>query len=143
MRIVVIQRHEGNLSGIKENVARINGERAKEIIYTSNPEEVVKIVRDGIPTFIVSGQIFDHVLCGTDLASIVKQVNPQVLFFIYSTMPEANEAVDGVIPKKNGTFVTRDHKLLARILASDLDTATPESIKAAFPEVEIFLRTMH
>lgn len=137
MKIVVIQRHVENLRGIKENVARINRERAEEIIYASDESEVMEAIQDGNPALVVSGQVLGR--CGdgygTDLARKVKQTNPRTLFFIYSVMPERNESVDGIIPKSKGTIDSGEHSLLARILASDLDGATLESMKAAFPEI--------
>mgnify|MGYP001587385061 CR=1 FL=1 len=137
MKIVVIQRHNENLRGIKESVAQINRERAGEIIYASEEDEVMEAVQDGSPALVVSGQVLGRYGggSGTDLARKVKRVNPQALFFIYSVMPDRNEAVDGVIPKSNGTVVSGEHSLLARILASDLNGATVESLKATFPGI--------
>jgi len=132
MKIVVIQWHDGNLHGIRENVAKINEARAKEIIYTSDPEEVMETIRDGDPALVVSGQVLGLREYGTDLAHRVKHANPRALFFIYSVMPKTNEAVDGVIPKEEGTLVTGEHSLLARILASNLNGATPESMRTAW-----------
>lgn len=133
MKIIVIQRHFENLVGIKAEVAKINQKRAEEIIFTNVPEEVLDAVHDGLPVIVVSGQVFGPFLfSGTDLARQVKQVNPQAQFYMYSVIPERNEAVDGVIPKRNGTAVNGQHPVLAGILTSDLDGATPETLRRTF-----------
>lgn len=135
MKTIVIQRHQGNLEGIAECVAEL-GENA-DILYTSDPREVLREARGDEPIFIVSGQVFDHPTSGTDLARAVKRINPNTLFFIYSVMPEWNEAVDGIIPKGYGTLATSEHSLLAQILVSNLDAVTPASLQEAFPQVRI------
>ena len=135
MRIVVVQRHKGDLEGIRRCLAEISPERAKEVIFTSKPMEVMKAVADREPVLVVSGQYFElepSSVHGTDLARLVKLMNPRVLFYIFSTVPLTNQFVDGVIPKEVGTH---EHRLLARILASNLNGATVGSIRAAFPEI--------
>jgi hypothetical protein len=131
MKIVVIQRHEGNIDGIRKCVSNIDKARAEEIVYTTDPNEVVETLKNGEPALVVSGQVFESSWSGTDLARVVKRMNPRSLFFIYSVMPERNEAVDGVIPKNCGTVVSGEHSLLARILTSAIE-GTPESMRVAF-----------
>lgn len=135
MKAIVIQKHTGNLLGIKECVARLDGARAEEIIFTSNPEVVLESVRDGSRVMVVSGQVLGRGRCGTDLARMVKMRNPRAMFFIYSVMPERNEDVDGIIPKEGGTLVTGEHSLVASILANVFDEDTPASIKSVFQTV--------
>ncbi len=137
MKIVVIQRRPGHLVGIRDCVARLDEKRAEEIIYTSDPDEVLEAVRDGDPALVVSSLVLDSLKSGTDLARRVKQVNARTLFFIYSVMPEVNEAVHGVIPKENSKLATGEHSLLARILAGKLDGITPLDLKAEFPEITV------
>ncbi|TSC70809.1 MAG: hypothetical protein CEO12_185 [Parcubacteria group bacterium Gr01-1014_46] len=132
MKIIVAQRHRENLLGIKEGVAKIDPARSREILFTSIPEAVLDAVMDGSPAFVVSGQVFDSHIEGSQLARLVKQVNPQVRFYMYSVMPHRNEAVDGVIPKSCGTAVSGEHPMLARILASDLEAATSETLMRTF-----------
>ena len=137
MKIMVIQRHKGDLEGIRRCLAEISPERVKEVIFTSNPMEVMKAVADREPTLVVSGQYFEpepSLVHGIDLARLVKRVNPRALFYIFSTVPQTNQFVDGVIPKEVGT---NEHRLLARILASELEKATPQTLRAAFPEIWI------
>ena len=129
MKIIVAQRHAANLRGIRSCVEAIDPVRAGEIVFTSSPEWVLSQIRNNEPAFVVSGQVFEGHMEGTDLARKVKRLNPKVLFFIYSIMPERNESVDGIIPKGMGTCTTGEHGLLASILVSNLESATPESIR--------------
>lgn len=137
MKTIVIQRHEGNLAGIADGVAEIS--ENTHVFYTSDPREVLREGEGSDPVFVVSGQVFDYPMRGTDLARAVKKINPHALFFIYSTMPEWNEAVDGIIPKENGTLMSSEHSLLAQILVSNLDTVTVTLARLAktFPQVRI------
>ena len=138
MKTIVIQRHSENLDGIKAAVAEINNARAEEIIYTPDPQKVLQEVRGEDSMTIVSGQVLSGTIYwGTDLARQIKKTNPKALFFIYSVMPERNESVDGIIPKEDGTIGTGEHSLLARVLTSDLEHATPRGVKTAFPEILI------
>lgn len=142
MKTIVIQRHLSNLLGIQECIAELA--KNTDIFFTSDPREVLREVQGDSPILVISGQVFDYHYhySGTDLARAVKKINPRVLFFIYSVMPEWNEAVDGIIPKGegDGTLMTSEHSLhslLARILTSDLDAVTVSRLAEAFPEIQI------
>lgn len=136
MKIIVAQRHHENLVGIKNSVARINKKRAEEITFTSDPDSVVELVRGKQPALVISGQLFGVGFKeGTDLAVEVKEVNPKTLFFIYSVMPETNESIDGLIPKEDGTALTDQHLILARVLTCKKSKMTILNLKSLFPEI--------
>jgi hypothetical protein len=136
MKIIVAQRHTENLIGIKDAVRQVDAERAEIIHFTSSSEDVVRHVKDGQPAFIVSGQVFSFGFSGTQLALEVKKVNPLAAFFIYSVVPSKNGAVDGVIPKNEGTAYNHQHSLLARILTLPEEDLTSQKVKTLFREVE-------
>jgi DNA-binding NarL/FixJ family response regulator len=119
MKIIVAQRHQQNLEGIKAEVARINPARAEEIIYTSNPHAVLDEIVDGQPALVVSGVVFDSSTDGAMLARFAKRLNPRIQFYIYSVCPERNEAVDGIFRKRHGTAASRQHPELAQMLADE------------------------
>lgn len=127
-RVIVIKKHQATLDIIKAVVAELDTVRADEIIFTRDPLEVIQITWDEMPTVIFSGQFFEHGQRGTELAKVVKEINPNILFFIYSLDPEVDKYATFV----DGTIFQDDleHKLLAAILTSDLDQATVESIMA-------------
>ena len=134
MTIIVAQRDRENLTGIKNCIKKINPSLAEEIYYTNNPDRVIWLAENRDLLFVVSGQIFVPEECGgssirrgTQLARLVKDRCKQALFFIYSTMPEINEYVDGVISKEYGTINSGEHGHLAEILCH-LDTFT-ENLK--------------
>ncbi len=87
---------------------------------------------------MVSAQVFDkgHLL-GSELAEQVKDINFQALFFIYSIVPETSSGVDGFIKKNEPVLKTGKYILLTAILTSKLDGITPESLKEAFPTIEL------
>lgn len=139
MRIVVIQRHAEDLEGIRKCLGEISQVRAEEVIFTTDPGEVMRLVSNRERVFVVSSQYLEPgpqlpTINGTKLASLVKDVNRNAMFYIFSVLPQTNEFVDGVIPKEVGT---KEYRLLAKILASDLKEATPQSLMAAFPEIWI------
>ncbi len=145
MKIVVIQRHVENLWDIKDSVAGLNATRAESIFYTSDPEEALKAVENAGPALVISGLVLDSsdrsrppLWDGTDLAREIKSANPEALFFIYSIFSNSarrNEAVDGFILKPSGISHTGDHSTLVEILVSDLENATTETLRAAFPAI--------
>lgn len=143
MKIIVIQRHSENLDGIRESVSRLNPTRAEEIVYTSEPAEVLEQVRSaqGEQVLVVSGQILGiYGFGGTDLANAVKHICPDALFYLYSVIPEWCESVDGIIPKPLHTGFSREHFLLARILASNFNgLLSKDRIKDLFPEIDLLL----
>lgn len=140
MKIVVLQRDKEVLELVKETVARINPARAEQILFTSEQGEVMRAVADRQPVLVVSGQYLGRDLLsparGTRLARLVKGMNPNVIFFMFSVEPDTNEFVDGVIPKEWDDLVSEEPLLIARVLTSDLEGATAESIRAAFPEIK-------
>ncbi|MCK6462666.1 MAG: hypothetical protein L6Q29_02495 [Candidatus Pacebacteria bacterium] len=126
--IAVVQRDRENLAGIKNCVKKLNPSLAEEIFYTNNPDRVLWFAENKDTLFVVSGQIFVPEECGgssicrgTHLARLVKKKCEKAFFFIYSTMPEMNEYVDGVISKEYGTIISGEHGHLAEILCH-LDT---------------------
>jgi len=128
MDIVVAQRDRENLTGIENCIKKINPSLADKIYYTNNPDRVIWLAENRDLLFVVSGQIFVPEECGgssirrgTQLARLIKGRCKQALFFIYSTMPEINEYVDGVISKEYGTINSGEHGHLAEILCH-LDT---------------------
>lgn len=143
MKIIVIQRHSENLDGIRESVFRLNPTRAEEIVYTSEPAEVLEQVRNaqGEQVLVVSGQILGiYGFEGTDLANAVKHICPDALFYLYSVSPGWCESVDGIIPKPLHTGFSREHFLLAGILASNFNgLLSKDRIKDLFPEIDLFL----
>jgi len=133
MKIIVLQNESESLEEIRRAVTRINPERADEIRFTSEPDEVLELIDTDNPVFVVTDQILGRSLRGTDLARLIKRVNSQAIVFIYSDMCIANEAVNGVIQKKIDSYLLGEHTLLANILASDLDDGfTPERIQRDF-----------
>ncbi|KKT20739.1 MAG: hypothetical protein UW04_C0023G0001 [Parcubacteria group bacterium GW2011_GWB1_43_8] len=129
LKIAIVQRDRENLAGIKSCIKKINPSLAEEIFYTNRPASILWLAEKEDELFVVSGQIFvpeesrdnSGVRRGTQLAKIVKARCEKSFFLIYSTMPEINEYVDGVISKEYGTINSGEHGHLVEILCH-LDT---------------------
>lgn len=140
-KVIVVQRHIQNVTGIKECVERMNKKESAEILFTNDPGEVVESVQYGDSVMIVSGQVFAEagdrsgIKYGTQLARIIKRLNPNALFFLYSTMPESDPAIDGIIPKPYGTASSGYHPLLPKILLSYRSGMIAEDLKKFFPQI--------
>jgi hypothetical protein len=138
MKIIVRLAYQDILSDVKKCVAVINPRLAEEIVYTTDADVVLSEVAGDFPVFVVSGQVFDKGgMPGTELAGLVKNINHQALFFIYSITPENGIGVDGFIKKNEPVLKTGKYILLTAILASKLDGITPESLKESFPTIEL------
>jgi hypothetical protein len=141
--VIVVQRHIENVVGICREVETINKERAKEILFTTDPGEVVENVGHGEPVLVVSGQIFAEagersgIRRGVEFARILKSKNPNVLILIYSTMPEKDSLIDGFIPKSWGTVSSGQHALLPEIILAYKKGMTVSDLKKNFPELQL------
>ena len=137
MKIIVAQRHVGNLEGIREAVARLDPQRARQIVFTTDPIVALQNIPLDEQVLVVSGNVFTGSWSGAALAQAVKLASPgNVIFFTYSVLSERAPAVDGIIPKENQTVRTGHHDLLARILTSKIEDLTIARIKELFPEVQ-------
>ena len=121
MKIIVVQNEKSLLGVLKAIVIEFNPECINEIIFTSFPLKVLKEVKDQGVILVISGQKFDNDINGVELASKVKSINPNALFYIYSSVHESSDDVDGYISKDGRKGVE-----VAKIIASNLDV---ESVK--------------
>ncbi|MBI2483533.1 hypothetical protein HYV74_05150 [Candidatus Uhrbacteria bacterium] len=141
MRVFVVQRLRGNLDAIRSAVEAQGIAHASSIAYLRSAQEVALAIQE-IPTgatlVVVSGSVLRYGSSSYDgiyLARAVKRSHPQALCFSYSVMPAQDAAIDGVIPKKDGTLCTGDHDCLVRFLAVLRDGVTLADLRAAVPEI--------
>jgi tetratricopeptide (TPR) repeat protein len=149
LRIAVVQRHPENLEGIRALMAAQTSPNTIE--YFGHPSQVFQIAKSQPFDVVISGNVFDseltengEVALGTEFAKLLKRASSRTIFFIYSTMPERGEDMDGFIAKRRGTAVCRElHEPLVDLLAdAELGTMIRarnwRTLKAKFPFVELF-----
>lgn len=85
---------------LRSEVARAIGQLGSAIrpIYTSNPEDVIRLIDPDVPSLIVSGQVFRMRMLGTQLAGQVKARCPGALFVLWSQHSVESPDIDMVIP---------------------------------------------
>lgn len=85
---------------LRHEVARVVGLLGLGIqpIYTSNPEDVIRLIDLEKPGLVVSGQIFRWRMTGTELAKEVKARCPGTLFVLWSQHSVESPDIDMVIP---------------------------------------------
>lgn len=99
-KVIVLQKHPENLDKIEGCLRQISEEVAESALFTTNPDNVLREIEDGKEVLVISGLMFDHPLSGNELASKVKEANPNSIFYIFSTIPEGKPPfVDGVFVK--------------------------------------------
>jgi hypothetical protein len=135
--IVLLQSIDIVLSSIELRLYRINEQRAKEVVYTSSPKKAIEVASKSEKAVIISSNVFDGLgMDGGDVAMMVKEANPNALFFIYSYAPrgEGNTRfIDGYIPKSE----LNAYSNLAEILSSINDETTLERLKKDFPSIRL------
>jgi len=132
MKIIIVQRHPRILDWIKDQIVKVNPGRAAEITFTTNPIEVMcKTAAAQEPVLIVSGQVLSMKYRGTHLAEDIKKEKPQTIFLLFSALPEPGKFVDGII-NKFSTGPDDGPRLLVKILTSDLEGETAESLRLKF-----------
>lgn len=131
MRLIVIQRCLPDLLAIRFHIDDIDRNLNGRIMWASETEEVLRTVEDRTRTFVISGEVLGLYQRGTVLAQKVKEANPQNIFLIYSTMPNRNEFVDGIISKEL-CYPDGGPRLVAEIFASIGKDTTIESIRGKF-----------
>jgi len=118
--IAVVQKHESVLEDIKQSVEEKG--TPNEVAYSTSPVYVIKRadLRPPQPIdVVISGNIFDHGRSGTEFAKDLKMLVPDVLFLMYSIMPEVNEQIDGIIEKPDWALIDSElHGNLVEILTS-------------------------
>lgn len=140
-KVIVVQRHIENVIGIRNCTEEISSSGVDEVLFTNDPGDVVENIQHDELVLVVSGHVFAEagdrsgIKYGTQLARIVKKLNPKVLFFIYSTMPEFDFAIDGVIPKPYGTASSGYHPLLPEVILAYRKGMTAEDLKRIFPQI--------
>lgn len=140
-KVIVVQRHIENVVGIRKETEVINSKKTGEMLFTNDPGMVVENVKHGEPVLVVSGQVFAEagdrsgIRHGDQLARIVKTLNPNVVFLVYSTMPEYAPFVDGFIPKPYGTASSGCHPLLPKVILAYERGMTASDLKKKFPQL--------
>ena len=138
--IFVVQRHTGNLEGIRSLVDKVG--TPNNIQYFNFPDDVISVASNA--DIIVSGNVFESMRykSGKDFARDLKRLHPEVFFIMYSTMPMRSACVDAYIDKPCGTGSNHTlHKPLVDVITHPsigdlLRSRDFEKIRKMFPQIE-------
>lgn len=97
--IAVVQRHYENLEGIRSLVDKHS--HPNNIRYFCFPEDAIAMARSQGLDLVVSGNCFDspRFSDARDFSKIIKKINPQIFFVMYSAVSQQYEHVDAGIRK--------------------------------------------
>ncbi len=111
--IIVVQSLDFVLAQLKHRAEQeLASEQLTGIVFTDNPETAIDHVNEGrnhpSRTIVVSSSVFEGTgTNGLILAKRVRVIDPNAWFFIFSVTPQANQNVDGVIPKESPDMYTQ------------------------------------
>lgn len=91
-------------------------------------DTLIEAVRREDRALVISGQYSPEVT--TDIiATEVKRANPRAVFLVFSSNPQVNQYVDGIIPRNI------DWHVILALMSVDLDAIGREELKEAFPMI--------
>lgn len=125
---VLVKKTDGLRHEVAQAIAQL-GVDARPI-YSTSPEEVIRLVEQEKSGLVVSGQVFRWRMTGTELAKEVKARCPDVLFFVWSQHAVDSPYVDAVISDGVDSV-----NVVARIFAQYRVGMTLSELERCVPEI--------
>lgn len=137
MKIAFVQRYAEVGNTVQDRMEARGIKPTLELFRTNDPREVLELIRSGEQVFVVSGNCFPrweaNTAAGSILAAMVKDLAPETIFLMYSTLPTGSPHVDGYVPKDNSHT---DPELLIRLFSIPEEDVKIPRLKEMFPEIK-------
>ena len=98
---VLAKKTDNDSIRVSQRISQIDP--STQLILTTNPEEVVRLVHLNQVRLVVSGQIFRWRMNGHELAQAIKQYDPSILFVMWSQHSVKSPYIDAFIPDGVGS----------------------------------------
>ncbi|MFA6397796.1 MAG: hypothetical protein WDK96_03050 [Candidatus Paceibacterota bacterium] len=118
MKVYVLQSIEGNIKDIKFALFEKNPSLLEKIHFSSYYGEIEKLIslHPGEEIILITGQIFPCNQTGTKLDETLEMRNSKIKVYLYSTMPEYSQFLDGYIKKPSNLCNTKDYNSIVNFI---------------------------